>query len=93
MVFAVFVGVCPVERFIWFGRTAKGDNHGSIDFLHHFSLRDEEFVFSRRGRGQLAENEGVFAKFGGDEPVETGGCGGRVDVWIDRLGDKSVFMH
>ena len=93
MVFAVFVGICPVKGFIWFGRTTKCNDHGAVDFLHHFSLCDKEFVLARRRSGQVAKNEGVLSKFGGDEPVETRGCCCRIDVWIHCVRDESVFTH
>ena len=69
MVFAVFVSVGPVEGFVGFRRTTERHDHCSVDFFHHFGFCDENFVFPD-GRGdQFAKDEGVFSKFGGEEPV------------------------
>jgi hypothetical protein len=91
MEFVVFVYVCPIERFVWFGRRAKGKNHSAVDFFHHFGLFDADLIFPG-GRRQLTKSKSVLLKFRCEEPVKTRRISCRMDIWIYRLRNKSIFL-
>ena len=93
MVLAILVGVRPFERFIRLWRRTKSNDHRPINLLHHLCLGYQHRVLLMGRIGDdVPEDERIFTQFGSDEPVDSGGRGRRICIWINGLRDDAVFL-